>query len=143
MTVMTKPSMMLSKAVYIKPLSPLLDNDPNDKHTCVEEKVEIYSDSQKEPKEISVCWGMLTVLILFFCVVGAMMLYGHIMFKVNWFEGNRCTVPIIQEYSHVIRKRETEEPAHDYVHFSGNYVFEIKISNMAEILLHEKTVKQK
>ncbi|XP_026726615.1 uncharacterized protein LOC113493034 [Trichoplusia ni] len=41
-----------------------------------------------------------------------------------------------------IRKRSVDAPPHDYMHFAGNRIQEIEISNLAELLEYEQNNKQ-
>lgn len=50
--------------------------------------------------------------------------------------------PLTRDVAVVIRKRAADAPPHDYMHFAGNGVQEIEISNLAELLQYEQDNKR-
>ncbi|XP_041977976.1 uncharacterized protein LOC121732201 [Aricia agestis] len=48
---------------------------------------------------------------------------------------------LVREEETLIRKRSAEDPPHDFIHFSGKHVQEIKIQNLEEILNYENQNK--
>ncbi|KAF9410416.1 hypothetical protein HW555_010497 [Spodoptera exigua] len=55
---------------------------------------------------------------------------------------DRPIYPLTRDVAVVIRKRSADAPPHDYMHFAGNGVQEIEISNLAELLQYEQDNKR-
>ncbi|XP_045764838.1 uncharacterized protein LOC123867034 isoform X2 [Maniola jurtina] len=114
MTVITKPSGILTKQVIINP--PQLEFEPNGKQACDEEKIEIQPEWPKRSTGSGMCCILLGAMMLMFLgfVVG-LMLYQQFMrpATVRRYQGF-CSIPIPNDIREIVSTVD-EEAGEDFV----------------------------